>query len=593
MSIEKNPSVGIGNPKTEWYLKEIPRIVHLYWGGKLSYLRYLTLESLRSLNPGWDIILYRPFKEQPTIHWRSGEQTYDDNYVDCTDKLKNLSIQIKEIDFDKIGFYNSAHEVHKSDFLRWKLLHEIGGVWSDMDVLYFKPMEELPFNKPYMNRINTVVCTSDQHSIGFLMGSKGNEYYGNIHKAALSEYKKEGYQSIGSLLCHKLYPTLSSISSANTVPFNLPMDVVYAYDFRHVDELFGKRIVSNRMTKNTIGIHWYGGHQVSGAWMNENNGGLRRGGKSIMDKKIEYVHGLRKSTPRLVKPTISIVMAFYNRQALLDKTLESLDKSVIKDYELIIVDDASAVPLVCDRAKVIRVEKKDKWYTCSAVAWNMGLREAKGDIIIMQSPECYHMGDILKYTIENIRSNQYISFGCYAIGREETTAFHKGISPVILDKIVNNERHGWYNHTRHRPVAYHFCSAIMRGDMDMIGGFDERYGYGYAYDDDEFIRTVEYMGMDIKIVDDPFVIHQYHSHFEFDSPSVMREPHALNQMIFNQGYNAKIYRDYGRDKEPFDPVKFKAMVESKARKAVQGKKKVRSKPERNVLDAFLKGLGGR
>jgi glycosyltransferase involved in cell wall biosynthesis len=575
-----------------WHLKEIPRVAHFFWDGeKLSYLRYLTLVSFRLLNPGWEVILYTSVMPQKKFCWKSGEQNYDNNYVDCYDRIANLDIRVERVDFDKIGFSNDASSVHKSDYLRWKLLHEVGGLWSDMDILYFRSMDELSFNKPYMSRTNTVVCTSDQHSIGFLMGSKGNEYYGNVHKASAGEYKKDGYQSIGSLLCHKLYPTLSSISSANNIPFNLPMDVVYSYDFRHVDELFAKESAPNRMTKNTIGIHWYGGHQVSGKWLNENNGGLLRGGRSIIDKKIEFIQELMEPAKRPVKPTLSVVMAFYNRQELLNKTLEGLDRSAIKDYELIIIDDASTVPLVCDKARVIRVEKKDKWYSCSAVAWNRALREATGDIILMQSPECYHAGDIMKYAVDKVRPNLYLSFGCYAIGREETVAFGRGVFPVILDRVVDNARHGWYNHTKHRPVAYHFCSAIMRKDMDMIGGFDERYGYGYAYDDDEFIRTVRYMGMEVKIIDDPFVIHQYHSHFEFDSPAVMREPHALNQLIYNQGYNAKIHRDYGRDAEPFDPVKFKEMVAAQARKVVHNsKKKKPPKPGENVLKYFLKGL---
>lgn len=57
---------------------------------------------------------------------------------------------------------------------------------------------------------------------------------------------------------------------------------------------------------------------------------------------------------------ISMIMAYYQRQTLLNKTLESIHTSANKDYELIIVDDASAEPLVCDEAKIIRVDKKDK-----------------------------------------------------------------------------------------------------------------------------------------------------------------------------------------------------------------------------------------
>ena len=243
---------------------------------------------------------------------------------------------------------------------------------------------------------------------------------------------------------------------------------------------------------------------------------------------------------------ISICMAFYNRQALLDKTLESLHKSAIKDYELIIVDDASDVPLVCDEAKIIRVDKKDKWYTCSAVAFNRAFREATGDIIIIQNPECYHVGDILSYVREHLRNNQYFSFACYAINNKETKDFHGGVMPTIQNKRID-DGNGWYNHTKYRPVGYHFCSAIMRKDLDRIGGFDERYSRGVAFDDDAFIRTIKSKGMNVKIINSPYVIHQYHTHFEFEGNSRWRPLHARNQALYNTGYNVNVPMDYSRN----------------------------------------------
>jgi glycosyltransferase involved in cell wall biosynthesis len=243
---------------------------------------------------------------------------------------------------------------------------------------------------------------------------------------------------------------------------------------------------------------------------------------------------------------ISIVAAHYNRQALLDKTLESIHASANKDYELIIVDDASAEPLVCDEAKIIRVDRKDKWYTCSSVAFNRGFREATGDIIIIQNPECYHVGDVLSYVREHIRNNQYFSFACYAISSKETQDFHNGIMPII-----NNQRfedgNGWYNHTEYRPVGYHFCSAIMRKDLDRIGGFDERYSRGVAFDDDDLIRYIKGSKMDVSIINKPYVIHQFHTHFEMDKPSAWRPYHDRNLALFNGGLNFNIPKDYSRN----------------------------------------------
>jgi len=237
---------------------------------------------------------------------------------------------------------------------------------------------------------------------------------------------------------------------------------------------------------------------------------------------------------------ISIVMAFYNRQKLLDKTLESIDKSLIKDYELIIVDDASDEPLVCERAHIIRIEPKDKWYHNPCIPFNRGFRAAQGDVIVIQNPECYHVGDILAYVQNNIKRNLYLAFGCYAINGMETELFHEGKMPDIGDyKFAMNstnkaEYNGWYNHNRHRPVAYHFCSAITREDMFTLGGFDERYAHGVAFDDNEFIRRIK-KKMAVSIIHPPFVIHQYHHHFQYEDIKVWRPLHEKNQTLFNRG----------------------------------------------------------
>ena len=583
-----------------WYLSAIPKILHCYWGGrKLSYLRYLTLASFKQLNPDWQIILYKPLIPELTYHWKSGEQNYTDNFVDCWRRVEKLGITIKEIDFSKIGFINNASEVHKSDYLRWKLLYEVGGLWSDMDILFIKPMDSLVFNKLENKEVNAVYCNNPNygHSIGFLMGSKGSEYFKTIHYASLKEYKKEGYQCMGSILCTKLFPTVDSTYKIGIIPYNLPMDIVYAHDATCVKELFDNKL-KIRITSNTIGIHWYGGHELSGKYLNDTNGGLHSEGYSLIDSYIKQTKAnIIANTPK--KPlTLSIVMAFYNRQELLDKTLESLERSTVKDYELIIVDDASAVPLVCPKAKIIRVEKKDKWYNCSAIAWNMGMRQATGDVILLQSPECYHVGDVLAYALNNIKPNLYLSFGCYSINKVETEELRKGKFPVLVNALVDGHT-GWYNHTKYRPCAYHFCSAILRNDLDIIGGFDERYAYGVAFDDDEFIRVIRYIGMDVKIIDSPYVIHQFHTHFEFESISAWREPHALNELIYNQGYNPNIHRDYGRNSEPFDPIKFKediarirAQAQTKPKESINHKKKLSTKENRLVLESFLKKFGG-
>lgn len=230
---------------------------------------------------------------------------------------------------------------------------------------------------------------------------------------------------------------------------------------------------------------------------------------------------------------VSIVLAFFQRQDQWNRTLESIKKSQVKDYEIIMVDDASDIPLVCPEAKIIRIEPKDKWYHNPCIPYNIGFKQAKGDIVIIQNPECLHVGDVLKYAVDNVKENKYISFGCYAINTTQTDELRDGIFPAIGDYIFSTRhRNGWYNHPVHRPVGYHFCSAITKKDLYRVGGFDERYANGVAFDDDAFIRSIKRLGMEVEIPTDPFVIHQFHTHFAYDDPRVWRPLHEINQRLF-------------------------------------------------------------
>lgn len=225
-------------------------------------------------------------------------------------------------------------------------------------------------------------------------------------------------------------------------------------------------------------------------------------------------------------------MAYYQRQELLDRTLETIHNSKIKDYELILVDDASDEPLVCSDAHVVRIEKQDKWWHNPCIPFNLGFGIANGDVVIIQNPECMHMGDILSYVHNNIKEGQYFSFGCYSINEQETKELRVSKSPSIQDKAFGlDQRNGWYNHATFRPVGYHFCSAIMKSDLDKVGGFDERYARGISYDDDDFLYRVNDKGLSIKIINDPFVIHQYHPPFTYKKAG-WQDLHAINKNLF-------------------------------------------------------------
>jgi hypothetical protein len=263
-----------------WKLN-IPKKIHFYWSGKMPYLRYLSALSFKRLNPEWEINIWTSQVKSKIRTWNSYELNYSENWDDWTEEFYNLSNEFHAVDFKKLGVSNSISEVHKSDLLRYWILNKYGGVYSDTDIFYFSPIADLSVNNKANKNIETFVCVCIYgHSIGFLMASAGSGFFKRMFDEAC-EVDMIKYQSIGPDLCNSLFPTVESINDFYPV-VNIGMDAVYFYNGQHVDEIYNQEGL--KFPKGAIGIHWYGGHPLSGKFLNATNGGLKNLPDNLMGK---------------------------------------------------------------------------------------------------------------------------------------------------------------------------------------------------------------------------------------------------------------------------------------------------------------------
>jgi len=236
---------------------------------------------------------------------------------------------------------------------------------------------------------------------------------------------------------------------------------------------------------------------------------------------------------------ISIVMAYNNRKKLLRYTLNTIICSEVKDFEIIIVDDCSREEerIECLKEEfptinfnIIRLEQKDKWYSNPCIPYNIGFRQIKGDLVIIQNPECCYNGDILKYVLENCSNNSYNVHACYSLNENDTyNILHKNEKVKIANRAATIDGDSaWYVNSRLFTRYLHFCSSITKKDLFELGGFDERYAKGFAYDDNEFVERIRRKGMKMNICDNPFVFHQFH----YSSPRDFKNVTQNNEHIF-------------------------------------------------------------
>ena len=272
-----------GGFSMKWHLK-VPKILHVYWGtGSLPYLRYLTVQTFLMHNPDWQVIVWQPKYPAKVVTWDTKELDYAQDWVDTRPQLFDLPIKQEFVDFEKFGLSNEMSEVHKSDYLRYWVLHNYGGVWSDMDILYLCQIAYLLVNKAGNSEKETFVCISPAygHSIGFLMAAKGSIYFKQLLDVV--ECNPTKYQSLGADACNANFPTLNHINAISPA-VNIGMEAVYAYDARYIRLIYGSTI--NKFKLGSIGLHWFAGHQMAGKFLKDTSGGVINIPKNVIGNVI-------------------------------------------------------------------------------------------------------------------------------------------------------------------------------------------------------------------------------------------------------------------------------------------------------------------
>lgn len=210
---------------------------------------------------------------------------------------------------------------------------------------------------------------------------------------------------------------------------------------------------------------------------------------------------------------ITVCMSYYNRKPQLHNTFESMKQSkLISEVFIVIVDDASDEEhLLTDDDipfphKLITHTKEEKWWVNAGYANNVVLKNIpqETDVILLQNPENYHVGDVIE-KVKEVKDDEYHIFSCYNLPKGFSLN-----SPTINSSHWTFTREGWLCHSQYNPNIYNFACAFTPNTLSKIGYFDERFYNGVTCDDDEWCGRVYKKKINIIRHDTPFVKHQYH-----------------------------------------------------------------------------------
>ena len=259
-------------------MKYIPKELHLYWDGSpMSKLQMLTVVSFHRHNPDWKINVYMAAQVY------KGRAKYIPDYTgkDYFLELKGLNYVIIEvIDLDTYGIGHNLHGILRSDIFRYHILYNIGGVWSDFDVIWLKPMEhfrniEYHGNIP-IEEVTDVVSfingTGGGHSIGIMIHAKNTAYMKSILEAVKDVKPPHKHESFGSVMLSRHGPTLDSLAKYGNV-IGTRFETYYPYNI-HPPNVTIQKLYSgvdlSPINDNVICVHWYNGRKESKNYVNTN-----------------------------------------------------------------------------------------------------------------------------------------------------------------------------------------------------------------------------------------------------------------------------------------------------------------------------------
>lgn len=213
--------------------------------------------------------------------------------------------------------------------------------------------------------------------------------------------------------------------------------------------------------------------------------------------------------------TISIVMTSSNRRKQTLFTLSTIEKSKIKNIQVILVDDSDVDPINTEDfvenkfsflIDLIKINRETKIWHNPVVNYNIGFQFIKGGKVVIQNSEVCHIGDVLNLVYESSleNDNNYYVFDVKSVSSYVNNDIVYESNTDTVDIYNLNLFDHWYQ-SESNNRKYHFLCALNANTFSKIKEFSYDYTFGACYDDDDFLLKI--ISKHITIVN---LFHQHH-----------------------------------------------------------------------------------
>jgi len=250
----------------------IPRRISLFWHGRMSWMRFLTLQTFRLHNPDWEIHLYHAANGLSAKTWSTPEsEDHGYNGDDYSPRLDGLNVERHEF----ISPVAGVAAAQASDLMTWSVLATGGGFCADMDILWLRPLDDV---WQRIRSADAVFCLEDGFlAVGFLAGIPYCQVFADILATAADITAVNQYQTFGTDLIYRTFPTwersrdpagVKTLRQIRRIHPRLAIETlsdetVYPFDWREIDQIFSQ---SRDIPGETVGLHWFGGSPLAQEW---------------------------------------------------------------------------------------------------------------------------------------------------------------------------------------------------------------------------------------------------------------------------------------------------------------------------------------
>ncbi len=178
-------------------------------------------------------------------------------------------------------------------------------------------------------------------------------------------------------------------------------------------------------------------------------------------------------------PKISVVMAVYNGVGCVRRTIESILRQTYKDFEFIIVNDASTDQTIeiikefSDPRIILLTNEQNRGQTASL---NIGLKSAHGTYVARIDAGDISLPDRLKCQLEYLEKNPDTAvLGTYGFRYDEKRRL---LDVILMPRSLSEVR----KKILFTSPLIHVSVMMRREQIFVVGGYDEKYKISADYD---------------------------------------------------------------------------------------------------------------